>query len=151
VKIVAHIDDLMRRQSPHLYDRFSAHFVGAVADLIPYYRAARCVIAPMVSGRGISIKTIEALALNIPFVGTAKAFRGMPMRAVKAAGQRPFDRPEAFAAAIAAALGGQTGARNRTLYDQFFSREVHFSSLDNAVRLAVGASASKPASSAREF
>ncbi len=69
----------------------------------------------MVSGRGISIKTIEALALGIPFVGTTKAFRGMPMHAVKAAEQQPFDKPEAFAAAIAAALGGQTGARNRAL------------------------------------
>jgi hypothetical protein len=41
-------------------------------------RAARCVSATMVSGTGISIKTIEALALGKPFVGTSKAYRGMP-------------------------------------------------------------------------
>jgi hypothetical protein len=46
----------------------------------------------------------------------------MPMHAVKAAGQRPFDEPEAFAAAISEALNRQTGARDRALYDQFFSR-----------------------------
>ena len=75
--------------------------MGEVADLAPYYRAARCVIAPMISGSGTSIKTIEALALGKPFVGTSKAFRGMPMEQINKAGLRENDDPESFAAAIA--------------------------------------------------
>ena len=138
LKIVGHIDNLMRRQVPHLYDRFREHFVGAVADIAPYYRAARCAIAPMVSGRGISVKTIEALAIGIPFVGTAKAFRGMPMNIVKAAGHLPFDQPEAFASAILDALNSHADTRSRDLYERLFSREAYFNSMDNVVRLAVG-------------
>jgi hypothetical protein len=93
----------------------------------------------MVSGHGISIKTIEALGLGIPFVGTAKAFRGMPMDLVREAGLQTFDQPEAFASAIVDAVGGHPGMRGRALYDRLFSREAYFNSLDKVHRLAVGA------------
>ena len=77
LKIVGPIGSMVQRELPRLHETFRTCFAGEVADLIPYYRAARCVIAPMVSGSGTSIKTIEALALGKPFVGTSKAFRGM--------------------------------------------------------------------------
>jgi glycosyltransferase involved in cell wall biosynthesis len=138
LKIVGPIDTLVRGNSPKIYEAFRSCFVGQVADLAPYYRAARCAIAPMVSGSGISIKTIEALALGKPFVGTSKAFRGMPMEQVERAGLRAYDAPQAFADAIVHALETRdhSGALSRAAYDSLFSTEVAFASRDEAVRIA---------------
>jgi len=132
--VVGSIDELVRFELPHIYIAFRNCFVGPVADVAPYYRAARCVIAPMVSGRGISIKTIEAMAFGKPFVGTTKAFRGMPMDTIRAAGVRPCDDARAFAEAISAVLRTETdeGPRNRVLYERLFSQDTYFRSLDSA-------------------
>jgi glycosyltransferase involved in cell wall biosynthesis len=128
----------MRQMLPQLYAAHRRHFFGAVGDLAPHYRAARCVIAPMVSGRGISIKTIEALALGLPFVGTAAAFRGMPPEVLSPTGLQAYDEPEAFAQAIRTALdnGAEPGEFGHAVYRRFFSRPAHFAALDEAVRLA---------------
>src|SRR5208283_1971561 len=104
LKIVGPIGSMVQREQPQLYDSFRSCFAGEVADLAPYYRAARCVIAPMVSGSGTSIKTIEALALGKPFVGTSKAFRGMPLDRIQRAGIEAYDDPRAFADAIVSVL-----------------------------------------------
>ena len=83
LSVVGGVSDLLRERQPELYEQFRSCFVGKVADLAPYYRAARCVIAPMRSGGGISIKTIEAFALGMPFVGTTKAYRGLSAEALR--------------------------------------------------------------------
>lgn len=138
LKVVGPVDSLVRASLPKIYEEFQASFVGEVADLTPYYRAARCAIAPMVSGSGISIKTIEALALGKPFVGTSKAFRGMPMDQIEGIGLRAHDTPQAFADAIVKALSSQDlhAALSRAAYDRMFSRQAMFMSRDEAVRLA---------------
>src|SRR5208282_1630992 len=118
---------------------FRSCFVGQVADLAPYYRAARCVIAPMVSGSGISIKTIEALALGKPFVGSSKAYRGIPMEKIEAAGLRAYDDPQDFAAALEHALANEAeaGAKSLHAYDQLFSKQAAFASRDAALNLVM--------------
>jgi polysaccharide biosynthesis protein PslH len=138
LKIVGPIGSLVQRELPQLYDTFRSCFTGEVADLIPYYRAARCVIAPMVSGSGISIKTIEALALGKAFVGTSKAFRGMPMERLKEAGIQAHDEPQAFADAIVHALCNEREAQalSRAAYDTVFSVRASFDSRDEALRAA---------------
>lgn len=138
LKVVGAVDLLVRGYQPQIYEAFRSCFVGQVADLAPFYRTARCAIAPMVSGSGISIKTIEALALGKPFVGTSKAFRGMPMEQIKEAGLREYDTPQAFADAIMGALGNQhlSGALSRAAYDRVFSAKAAFNSRDDAVRIA---------------
>ena len=100
LRIVGGIETQVRAELPEIYEAFRSHFVGLVAELTPEYRSARCVIAPMISGTGISIKTIEALALGKPFVGTPKAYRGMPMDLLERAGLRACDTPQNFANAI---------------------------------------------------
>ena len=72
----------------------------------------------MVSGTGVSIKTIEALALGKPFVGTSKAFRGMPMDRIEKAGLRAHDTPREFADAIVDALSREklASAASRVAY-----------------------------------
>jgi glycosyltransferase involved in cell wall biosynthesis len=141
LKIVGHIGSLVQKELPRLYDSFGSYFVGPVADLAPYYRAARCVIAPMVSGSGTSIKTIEALALGKPFVGTSKAFRGMPLDQINRAGLREHDNPQAFAEAIAYALCSQdlAGAMSRAAYDDIFSIGASFAARDEALHAAIAA------------
>ena len=138
VKIVGAVEMFVRESLPQIHTAFRSCFVGQVADLAPYYRAARCVVAPMVSGSGISIKTIEALALGKPFVGTAKAFRGMPMERIIQVGLRAYDDPQLFANAIVSALctTRQAGAISRAAYDSIFSVQASFAARDEAVRIA---------------
>ncbi len=138
LKIAGKVDSLVRESFPQLFETFRSCFVGPVADLAPYYRSARCVIAPMVSGSGTSIKTIEALALGKPFVGTRKAFRGMPIERINAAGVPSYDTPRAFADAVASTLADEERAsdRSRAAYNAVFSVEANFSSRDEAVRAA---------------
>lgn len=138
LKIVGGIDALVRGELPELYQAFQSYFVGPVAELAPLYRAARCVFAPMVSGTGISIKTIEALALGKPFVGTSKAYRGMPMDLIQRAGLQGHDTPQDFADAIAQALSGaeKASAASRSAYKRLFSNEASFASRDEALNFA---------------
>ncbi len=136
LRIVGGVEQMVRHTMPQLYERFRDCFTGRVADLVPYYRSARCVIAPMRSGGGISIKTIEALAVGKPFVGTTKAFRGLPHGAVARAGLHPYDDPKDFAQAIIKVLTGDDGiaARGRALYDELFSKELAHQARDQALR-----------------
>ncbi len=147
LKVVGAIDLLVRGCLPKTYEAFRSCFVGQVADLAPYYRAARCAIAPMVSGSGISIKTIEALALGKPFVGTSKAFRGMPMDQIERVGLRAYDTPQAFADAIVHALGTQhlSSVLSRAAYDSVFSARAAFASRDEAIRIAKDARSNEQA------
>jgi polysaccharide biosynthesis protein PslH len=138
LKIVGPIDKSVREELPELYQAFRTYFAGPIAELAPAYRAARCVFAPMVSGTGISIKTIEALALGKPFVGTLKAFRGMPMDAISRAGLQAHDAPQDFADAIVRALSTEQPASAASLaaYASLFSNHASFSSRDAAVKVA---------------
>jgi glycosyltransferase involved in cell wall biosynthesis len=138
IKIVGGIEAWVRKELPVLYQTFSSYFVGPMAELDPAYRAARCVFAPMVSGTGISIKTIEALALGKPFVGTSKAYRGMPMDLIEQAGLRAHDTPREFADAISYALSSEhlAAAASRAAYARIFSNQASFSARDEALEIA---------------
>jgi len=140
VKIVGQVDLLVRTSLPEIYQAYRPYFVGpiAIAELRSTYRAARCVFAPMVSGTGISIKTIEALALGKPFVGTSKAYRGMPMDLILQAGLQAHDSPQDFANAIVRALSEEqlAAAASRRAYNSVFSKQAAFASRDEALKLA---------------
>lgn len=136
--VVGKVEMLVRKELPEIFRRYKEHFVGPVLDLAPYYSRARCVFAPMVSGTGISIKTIEALALGKPFVGTSKAYRGMPLTQLAKCGLRPLDTPQAFADGITSALADQraTAQSSCCAYEKLFSKRAAFSSRDEALRMA---------------
>lgn len=137
--IVGKVEMLVRQELPEIFRRYAEHFVGPVLDLAPYYSRARCIFAPMVSGTGISIKTIEALALGKPFVGTSKAYRGMPLRQLAECGLRPLDNAAAFAEGISNALADETAAAkaSRCAYAKMFSKQAAFTSRDEALRMAM--------------
>jgi|SRR5579863_1606768 len=138
VKIVGQVSMLVRKNLPEIYEAFGSLFVGPIADLAPVYHSARCVFAPMISGTGISIKTIEALALGKPFVGTSMAYRGMPMDRLVQFGLQPYDTPQAFADAIVNALSDErtAAAASHLAYRNLFSVNAAFSSRDEAFRIA---------------
>ena len=138
VRFVGGVRELVRRRRPDLYDQFYDFFLGRVTDLAPYYRAARSVIAPMRSGGGISVKTIEAFALGMPFIGTPKAYRGFPLEPLARHGIQSHDDPRAFADALLGALSGgsDTGKRGRAVYEELFSKEACYAARDDATRMA---------------
>ena len=138
VRIIGTIDVVVRQRRPDLYNQFYDLFLGRVTDLAAYYRAARSVIAPMRSGGGISVKTIEAFALGMPFIGTAKAYRGFPPEALARHGIQSHDDPHAFAEALFRALSGSddTRKRGRGLYEELFSKQTCYAARDDATRLA---------------
>lgn len=137
-KVVGVVGQMVKWKLPRLYAAFQSCFVGEVPDVAPYYRAAHCVIGPMRWGTGISIKTVEALALGKPFVGTSAAFRGMPMDRLEAAGIRPHDEPWSFARAIVEVLPAERKAASisRAAYDDIFSFRASCSARDSALRAA---------------
>jgi glycosyltransferase involved in cell wall biosynthesis len=138
VKIVGQVSMLVRKNLPEIHEAFGSMFVGPITDLAPSYRAARCVFAPMISGTGISVKTIEALALGKPFVGTSMAYRGMPLDRITKFGLKPHDTPQAFADAILEVLANEKAAAeaSRQVYENLFSLQAAFSSRDQALRIA---------------
>jgi glycosyltransferase involved in cell wall biosynthesis len=138
LKIIGSVEWWIRKERPRLYDTYRSYFVGPVEKLAPIYRAARCVFAPMISGTGISMKTIEAFALGKPFVGTSKAFRGMPMDVLEESGIRAHDSPQDFANAIEEALsqGNAAAACSHAVYRKLFSNRASSSARDEALRLA---------------
>ena len=138
LRIVGAVQSLVQERTPELYQRFERSFVGPVDDLVGCYRNARCVIAPMVFGTGISMKTVEALGSAKPFVGTSKAFRGMPGAAIRRAGMKIHETPQEFADAILWALSNENeGASvSRQLYDTLFSKRASFVSREAVLKSA---------------
>jgi len=138
LKIVGSVNRIVEAEMPQLYEKFREYFVGEVVDLAPFYRAARCAIAPMVSGTGISIKTIEAFALGKAFVGTSNAFRGMPMARLEQMKIYAHDQPRAFADAILSSMNDLKSAEqsSQAAYDSLFSSEACFRVRDEALAAA---------------
>jgi len=51
----------------------------SAAALTALYRAAAMAVIPLRGGTGASLKTLEAMAASLPVLGTAIAFRGLPV------------------------------------------------------------------------
>ena len=72
--------------------------LGVVPNLAEVYHASRCVIAPILSGAGMKIKVVEALAHSRAVVATRRALDGI--RATNDVHLKEANRPEEFAAAV---------------------------------------------------
>ncbi|MGH8597070.1 MAG: TIGR03087 family PEP-CTERM/XrtA system glycosyltransferase, partial [Gammaproteobacteria bacterium] len=53
------------------------HVTGSVPDVRPYLRHATLAVAPMRIARGVQNKVLEAMAMDIPVIGTHAAFEGL--------------------------------------------------------------------------
>jgi glycosyltransferase involved in cell wall biosynthesis len=81
----------------------------AVDDLDPVYAAAGVVAVPVRHGSGTRIKVLEAFARGRPVVSTRLGAAGLEVR--DGHDLLLADEPEAFAAALLAALDAEVGAR----------------------------------------
>jgi polysaccharide biosynthesis protein PslH len=95
---------------------------GRVADLAPWYRQARLVLAPVFDGSGMKTKVAEAWMHGKFVVGTPEAFTGYDNRPPGAAAV--CDTAPAFVAEVVQALGRplpQTDPCWQALHDEHYS------------------------------
>lgn len=91
---------------PHARPAPWLEFVDDVDDIRPYYASARAALGAATSGRGISIKTIEAFSAGLPVAGTPLAFRGIPAEELLRAGIRSEVESHRFAELVNSLLYG---------------------------------------------
>ena len=127
VKIVGNVDAGVRAQAPETFAAFKDWFTGRVADPGVFYASARLVLLPTISGTGLSIKTVEALASGLPIVATTLAFRGMDAGAANLEGVVIADSPQEFARALraTAAIAKQERSATRQYYEERFSLDAY--------------------------
>jgi hypothetical protein len=123
---------------------FASHptirIVGAVDDLVPWYRDAHVVIAPVRDGSGMKTKVAEALMFGKRTIGTPQAFAGYDA-AVAAAGWLCRDAA-AFAQALNEAASQPLPAFDpaaRALYERLYSLEAARGRMAAALGIATSA------------
>ena len=82
---------------------------GTVPDVRPYLIEAMVAIAPLRIARGIQNKILEAMAMELPVVGTTSAFQGLAVASEH--GICVADDPGEFADAVVKLLGNPERAR----------------------------------------
>ncbi|CAA2139052.1 glycosyltransferase [Hyphomicrobium sp. ghe19] len=131
LRIAGKVDRLVEAKRPDLFNRYRRFFAGEVGGVIDEYLSARCILVPMISGRGVSIKTVEATSVGLPMVGTAAAFRGLPNEAVRNSGLSAYSSAGEFARAAQEALENPEPLREASirLYRALFSRDAFANSM----------------------
>jgi glycosyltransferase involved in cell wall biosynthesis len=133
VKIAGNVDAGVRARAPDLYQAYQSWFLGRVEDPGAIYARARLALLPTISGHGLSIKTVEALASGLPLIATSHAFRGMGAEAPALQGVTIADQPQNFAEALLeAAAGGAIACEEerrhsaaRAFYERNFSATAY--------------------------
>ena len=120
--------DLQARANSHLA------FVGVVPDAYAFVRSAAVVVVPVLSGGGIKIKTLEAMATACPIVATS--IGAEETGAVSGEHMLIADTPTDFAAHVNTlladpALSLRLGSHAQALIKRRFSWEAKWASLDS--------------------
>ena len=115
-------------------------FAGLVPDAYDFVRSAAIVVVPLLSGGGIKIKTLEAMACGCPIVATS--IGAEETGAVSGEHMLIADRPEEFAQHVVAilhgsAIGARLGANARLLALEKFSWKAKWMSLEKLLTKAV--------------
>ncbi|HYR51611.1 MAG TPA: TIGR03087 family PEP-CTERM/XrtA system glycosyltransferase [Candidatus Dormibacteraeota bacterium] len=101
---------------------------GAVPDVRPFLTDAAISVAPFRVARGVQNKILEAMAMEVPVVGTPTGFQGITAR--EGDGVRIEEQPEPFAAAVVAHLTDpgrrrDAGRRARAFVERHHRWEDH--------------------------
>ena len=88
--------------------RDGVQVTGSVPSMLPWYKRARCVAAPIHIGGGTRLKVVECWSVGRPLIGTTIAVDGLD--ANHGANCLIADDPDAFANAIADVLQNDRGA-----------------------------------------
>ena len=136
INIVGSVDEGVREHAPSEYKRYKRWFVGRVDDLASVYENARLVLLPTISGHGLSIKTVEAMASGLPLIATCHALRGITGDVTTLKGLTVADKAEDFACALQEAAAGaipnqrdRLAAPVRAFYETHFSMSAYRRSL----------------------
>nr|WP_255608895.1 glycosyltransferase [Methylosinus sp. Sm6] len=133
IKIVGNVDAGVKARDPAIYRAARSCFIGRVEDPAAVYAAARLVLLPTISGHGLSIKTVEAMASGLPMIATRHAFRGMRMNAADFPNVVIADDAETFARALRdaaddpriASEAERAASATRRTYDENFSLSAY--------------------------
>lgn len=130
--------DIVGARPPHELQVLAGRYAGVhlhnyVADLRPFWAHAAALAVPILSGGGVRVKILEALALGVPVISTAIGAEGLEVRH----GEHLLiaDTPEEFARACRDALQdeelSQRLARNgRQLVLERYDARIALRSLD---------------------
>lgn len=109
--------------------RFGFDLAADVADVRPYFAAARACVAPLRLGRGTQIKVLEAMAHGVPVVATPRALEGLAHRNEEVA--LCADTAAALARACAAVLTDDAIARRLGAAGHRFATARHSSQVSD--------------------
>lgn len=109
------------------------HFAGYVDDADEFLRACHVIVVPLLSGGGIKIKTLKAMACGCPVVSTSIGVEEIGV--VDGVHALVADAPAGFADKVVAvmadaALAQRLGANGRALIEQGFSWQAKLASLE---------------------
>ncbi|GAO41042.1 glycosyltransferase [Flavihumibacter petaseus] len=120
---------------PHLpEDLPNLEKISFAPDLRDYYSQAKIAICPMLSGTGVKIKVVEAMAYQLPVVCNERGIDGLPDKTRN--GCSVTNDPVAFADAIATLLNDNNfyQQQSRWAFECFknnFERAAVYQKLDN--------------------
>jgi polysaccharide biosynthesis protein PslH len=147
LRIVGNVDAGVKARDPALFAAHRAAFVGRVDDPGAAYATARLALLPTISGHGLSIKTVEAMASGLPLLSTSHAFRGMSADISRFANVAIADNAEDFARALRAAAADDSvpseaqraASDTRRFYDAHFSLDAYRANLAALAPRLIGA------------
>lgn len=96
----------VKEQEPNLHQHIQQEgvsFLGRIHDLSPEYSTAEIVVIPLLSGSGLKIKLIEALAHGRAIVATSIGIQGVAQQVAGIV--EVAEEPQAFAKAVVDLLG----------------------------------------------
>jgi len=121
--------------------REGVHVHGYVADATPFWTHATALAVPLLSGGGVRVKILEAMAIGVPVVSTTVGCEGLEVRH----GEHLLiaDTPRDFAEACAALLQDRELARRlsgnaRQLIEERYDAKIALHPLDLAYEQAQG-------------
>ncbi|HVC92684.1 MAG TPA: glycosyltransferase family 4 protein [Pirellulales bacterium] len=117
--------------------------LGSVDDLDAVYRRSKVVVVPLLSGTGISIKTLEALGRGKPVVATPVGLRGLSDVGDCVVAMPFEEQPEKVARCIrelcaSQSLREQYGRRGLEYIRRNFSREGYERRMDELLAAVTG-------------
>jgi sugar transferase (PEP-CTERM/EpsH1 system associated) len=114
--------------------------LGAVADVRPYLVDAAVSVAPFRIARGLQNKVLEAMAMEVPVVGTGFAFQGIA--AGPGDGVRVADDPASFARTVSELLRdpasrAEAGRKGRAFVERHHRWQDHGVALEELLNEVV--------------
>ena len=81
IHVAGEVKSLLNLEDPQqesVVSHPSVHFIGYVDDIRDFYESVDMIICPIMSGTGINVKTVQALAYGMPLLATRHASKGIP-------------------------------------------------------------------------